>query len=121
MSRAKLAGFALLGAQLIWIAHEQLGASRYFCWAPLHEQVWYRIEARVGATPLSDAQIAERYGRKGAFYDAERREFWELNAAQHVLDTVAWRESALASEQRALVTVRYRINDRETRTWTYAR
>ena len=20
------------------------GASRYFCWAPLHEHVWYRIE-----------------------------------------------------------------------------
>lgn len=106
--------------QLAWFAHEQRGASRYFCWAPLHELVWYRIDARVAGVPLSDAQVAARYGRRGALYDASRGAFLELNAAQHVLDTVARRERSLPAAQRARVTLRYRVNGREERVWTYA-
>jgi hypothetical protein len=120
MPRAKIAGLVLLALQVAWIAREQLGPSRYFCWAPLHEHVWYRLEARVGGVALTNAEVARRYGRKGAFYDVQRGEFWELNAAQHVFDTVARREGTLALEQRASVSVRYRTNDRETRSWTYA-
>lgn len=119
MSRAKIAGFVVLAVQLVWVAHEQLGSSRYFCWAPLHEHVWYRVEAQVGGKALSDDQIAARYGRRGALYHRSARGFWELNAAQHVLDSLAWRERTLPPEQRATVSVLYRINDRGARTWTY--
>jgi hypothetical protein len=45
--------------------------------------------------------------------------FWELNAAQHVLDSIALRERSLHPSARAEVTVRYRIDDGGTRTWTF--
>ena len=119
MSRARIAAALLLALQVAWIAHEQLGPSRYFCWAPLHEQVWYQIDARRGSERLSDAEVATRYGRRGALHVPEHRMFWELNAAQHVLDTIALRERSLHPSARAEVTVRYRINNGGTRTWTF--
>lgn len=119
MLRARTAAIALLLAQLGWFAHEQAGRSRYFCWAPLHEHVWYRIDARREGQPLTEAQIIARYGRLNTFHDLARGELWELNAAQHVLDSVGLRERSLPPAQRAAVTVTYRINDREPRTWTY--
>jgi len=112
-------GAALLAAQALWFAHEQAGPSRYFCWAPLHEHVWYRVAAERNGRHLDDAQVRARYDRRGAFYDPARGELWELNAAQHVLDSIAWHESALPPRERMHVTVTYRIDDRESRTWTY--
>lgn len=123
-------GWMLLALQALWFGHQQQGPSRYFCWAPLHEHVWYRIDAvladsasansRGEALHLNAAEVARRYDRRGTFHDRGRGEHWELNAAQHVLDSVRWHEQSLPREQRAHVTVTYRRNDRETRTWTYA-
>jgi hypothetical protein len=115
---ARLGGL-LLALQAAWFIREQQGASRYFCWAPLHEHVWYRIDAHQGGVQLQDAEVAQRYGRRGAHYDPTRGEFWELNAAQHVIDSIAGREAALPRSQRAHVTLRYRIDAGDTRTWTY--
>lgn len=120
MPRANLAAAALLALQVGWIVHEQLGASRYFCWAPLHEHVLYEIEAHTGGRRLSHAEVALRYGRRGALDVDGTRFFWELNAAQHVLDTVARRERSLHPSVRAEVTVRYRVNGRQEQTWTFA-
>lgn len=119
MPRARGAAVALLALQVVWIIHEQLGVTRYFCWAPLHEHVFYQIEARQHGKRLSDAELAARYGRRGALYVAGARAFWELNAAEHVLDTVERRERTLHPSARAQVTVKYRINDRGTKTWTF--
>jgi uncharacterized protein YifE (UPF0438 family) len=112
-------GIALLVAQLAWFAHEQAGRSRYFCWAPLHEHVWYRVDARHGGRTLTEGEVVARYGRLNAFHDRRRGELWELNAAQHVLDSVARRERSLPEDERVAVSVTYRIDDREPRTWTY--
>jgi hypothetical protein len=120
MSRAKRLGGAFLLLQLAWFAREQLSSSRYFCWAPLHEHVFYRIDAERAGVHLSEVEIVRRYGRWGASYDAAQRQFWELNAAAHVLDSVRWREDTLPAAERMHVTVRYRIDDREPVTWTYA-
>lgn len=119
MHATRLLGGLFLGLQAAWFCSEQSGTSRYFCWAPLHEHVFYRIDARRGGVPLSDAQIQRRYGRRGAVYIATRAQFWELNAAQHVIDTIAWREATLPRAQRAHVILRYRINDRGTQAWIY--
>jgi hypothetical protein len=119
MSGLARLGGSLLVLQLAWFVHEQRGASRYFCWAPLHEHVWYRIDAKRGLAQLRDAQVALRYGRRGAHYDRTRGEFWELNAAQHVIDSIVWREEALPRSQRAHVTLHYRIDAGDTQTWTY--
>src|SRR5689334_9646809 len=106
MSPAKLAAITLLALQVAWIAHEQLGTSRYFCWAPLHEHVWYQVDARRNGQRMSDREVAKRYGRRGALYIEPYRMFWELNAAQHVLDSIVLRERSLAPSARAEVTVR---------------
>lgn len=110
---------ALLAAEALWFAHEQMGATRYFCWAPLHEHVFYRVDARAGERALSDAEVAQRYGRRGAFFDAGRREFWELNAAAHVIDSIRWREAAAPRAEPLHVTLHYRIDDGEPQQWTY--
>lgn len=117
---ANRVGWCFLALQALWFMHEQLGASRYFCWAPLHEHVWYRIDAEHNGRQLTDAEVTARYDRRGAFLDASSGEHWELNAAQHVLDTVRWHEQSLPVEQRARVTVSYRRNHHEARTWSYA-
>jgi hypothetical protein len=119
MRFATLLGGTLLVLQLAWFAWQQRGASRYFCWAPLHEHVWYRIDARRAGLPLQAAEVAQRYARRGAFYDASRGEFWELNAAQHVIDSIALREASLPHAQRVQVTLHYRIDGRGTQAWTY--
>lgn len=121
MRARELAGAGLLALQLGWFAYQQTTPARYFCWAPLHEHVRYRVSAARGGRQLNDAQVDERYGRRGAFYDAARGEFWELNAAQHVLDSIAWREAATPAAERLQVTVHYRIDDQEPRTWTLPR
>jgi hypothetical protein len=119
MRVAQRLGGLFCAVQLVWFCREQTGKSRYFCWAPLHEHVVYRIDARRDGAPLSDAEIKQRYARRGAFYDAARSEFWELNAAQHVIDTIAWREATLPRPQRAHVILHYRVDDRGMQTWTY--
>jgi hypothetical protein len=120
MHKAELLGVAALALQLAWFAHEQLGDTRYFCWAPLHEHVWYRVDARVRGRRLDDGAVALRYGRRGATYYTGRGEFWELNAARHVIDSIALRERSLPLAERATVTLTFRTDDREARTWTYA-
>jgi hypothetical protein len=120
MLKAERFGAVLLGLQLLWFAWQQTGASRYFCWAPMHEHVWYQVLAERDGARVADEELAERYGRRGAFHDARRSEFWELNAAQHVIDSITWREATLPPAQRLRVTLTYRINDRGPHTWTYA-
>jgi hypothetical protein len=119
MLKTSQIGAVVLALQLGWFVHEQLGVSRYFCWAPLHEHVWYAIDARLAGKRLSADAVLQRYGRRGAFYDRTQRAFWELNAAQHVLDTIRLREDSLPAAQRARVTLRYHIDDREAHSWTY--
>jgi hypothetical protein len=109
-------GLALLAAQVGWIATAQLGRARYFCWAPLHEHVRYRIEVTVNGRLLTQDEVAERYGRRSLFWDAERGEDWELNALEHVRDTVRRREQwPTAEEVRVLVSSR--TNGREQTVW----
>jgi hypothetical protein len=114
-------GAGLLVMQALWFAHAQTTSARYFCWAPLHEHVFYRVTAERAGVFLSDRQVIQRYGRRGAFYDAARGEFWELNAAAHVIDSIAWREATLPPAQRMQVRMSYRIDDREPHTWTSTR
>ncbi|MDH5676055.1 MAG: hypothetical protein OEZ06_28290 [Myxococcales bacterium] len=113
-------GRALLLLQLAWFVYAQTGERRYFCWAPLHEHVFYRIEARVAGRPLDARALSVRYGRRNAFFDSTRGQHWELNAAAHVIDSIVWRERSLPPPERAEVTLRYRVNDGEARTWTFA-
>ena len=62
MSWRSAVATALLAAQGLWFAYEQTTPTRYFCWAPLHEHVFYRVEARSGDRRLNDAEVASRYG-----------------------------------------------------------
>jgi len=119
MHANRLLGGLFLALQLAWFCREQTRSSRYFCWAPLHEHVFYQIDARRAGVRLSDGEVMQRYGRRGAFYDAMRQEFWELNAAKHVIESIAWREASVPRPQRAHVTLHYRIHGRGTQTWTY--
>ena len=116
--RSRLA-LAWLCLQVAWFSWEQRGPSRYFCWAPLHEHVWYRIDAQVAGRSLSQDEIRARYERPGAFLDAKRVEQWELNAAAHIIDSIRLREAQEPPAGRAEVVLSYRRNAGESETWRY--
>lgn len=120
--RLRLASATVLVAvQLAAIALGQLGPRRYLCWAPLHEHARYRVSAWLGDQQLSAAEVDLRYGLTGMFRDPGTGEDWELNAIEHVFDRIRRHERAQPAASSAEVSVEYRLNGRETQTWTWRR
>jgi hypothetical protein len=104
-------GIAVLVPQVALIAWARVHPMRYYCWAPYDQQNEYEIETVVGGRALTPDEIKQRYristpGRNP-------------RAVSQVTDIVSYVERVYRPEDRAEVTVRYRVNGGKERVWRW--
>lgn len=106
-----LAGVAFLGAQLVSILVAPFLPVRFFCWAPFDEHTRYAIEATVDGRALGSEEIARRYRYP--------QSAWEVRDIDNVISIVRQYEQTYGAGDGAKVTLTYRTNGHEERTWMW--
>jgi len=106
-----LAGVAFLGAQLASILVAPFVPVRFFCWAPFDEHTRYSIAATVAGRALGHDEIARRYHYPQAA--------WEVRDIDNVISIIRQYERTYGVGDGARVTLTYRTNGHEERTWMW--
>jgi hypothetical protein len=104
-------GAVFLLAQLGLVVYEQMGSSRYFCWAPNDYVVDYRLDVTVAGRPLSADEVMRRY----RFPQAGRME----QTVQHLIDIVQQYEMTYGRAEQAEVLLSYRPNGHAEQDWRW--
>ncbi len=113
MRRAAVAvGVTVLAVQIVFVAYEHLGPTRYFAWAPNDYVVQYRLAAAVDGHDLSPAGVRARY-------HLASRGIWYF-PAQHIIDDVQQYERTYGSGDRVRATLSYRLNGHPQKTWRWS-
>lgn len=121
---APVLGVLFLLAQAGAVAHEHLGPTRYFAWAPNDYIVEYDIRVTVDGRPLDAAQINARYGHLYGMTvnepgQLDLRGVWEFPVRQ-LEDVIEQYEKTYGHGQRASVTLDYRLDRRSAGSWTWS-
>jgi hypothetical protein len=106
-----IAGVAILAFQLVMIGYARFVPSRYFCWAPYDIQSEYRLDVTIEGKALTAAQIRARYRRP--------RQGVDNRSIRHVMDIVEQYEQTYGRNDRAQVSMKYRINGKAEQQWQY--
>ena len=104
-----IVGVGILAFQLVMIVYARFVPSRYFCWAPYDVQTEYWITTVVNGHQLTGGEIRERYRRPQ--HGTDNR------SPQHVIDILQEYEERYARNDRAAVTMRYRVNGKNEQVW----
>ena len=99
----------LLGFQIIFVAGMPFTDERYFCWAPHDVRVDFDVSASHSGRPVALSEIRTRYGLLAT----------EWHALGNIFAVIQTAEQRLPESQRWQVTVRYRRNLADPRTWQY--
>jgi predicted ATP-grasp superfamily ATP-dependent carboligase len=108
-----LAAIVFLGLQLVAILSAPFVPVRFFCWAPYDEHTHYAIEVRVDGRALTPDEIGRRYHYPQAA--------WEVRDIDNVISIVRQYEQTYGAGDGARVSLTYRTNGHEQRTWTWPR
>ena len=103
----------ILALQASMVIRSRFVESRYFCWSPHSTQVRFDLDVSVHGRKLSRMEAAQRY----RLWDAE----WEAHAAQNLIDTIETFERTYGRDDRAEVSLRYRVNGGTEKTWRWPR
>jgi len=106
-----IAGVSILAFQLAMIVYARFVPSRYFCWAPYDVQTEYWISTVVNGRKLTRDEVRARYRRPQ--HGTDNR------SPQHVIDILQGYETRYGRNDRAEVTMRYRVNGKEERLWQW--
>jgi hypothetical protein len=102
---------ALLLFQVVMIAYARFVPSRYFCWAPYDMQTDYQLEITVNGSPLTPAEIRQRYRRSARGTDNR--------SVQHLIDIIEQSEKRYGAGDSTQVFMRYRVNGKEEEEWRW--
>ena len=100
----------LLAFQMGAIVYARFVPTRYFCWAPFDTQTDYAATSIVNGHQLNAAEFRKRYRRPMHGFD-NRSPFHVIDMLQQVEE----KRSALGDK--AVVTMKYRVNGKEPREW----
>ena len=100
---------SLLAIQVLFVAAMPLTGTRYFCWAPHDVRVDFEVSATHQGRPLPLPEIRARYQLPAV----------EWHGLENVFAVIKTAEQRLPESARWQVTVRYRRNLAEPRTWQY--
>lgn len=106
-----IAAVAILAFQLVMIGYARFVPARYFCWAPYDIQSEYKLDVTIGGHALTAAQIRARYRRP--------RQGVDNRSIQHVMDIVQQYEQTYGRNDRAWVSMTYRVNGKAEQAWQY--
>jgi predicted ATP-grasp superfamily ATP-dependent carboligase len=106
-----LTGMMFLGAQLVSILCAPFIPVKFFCWAPYDQHTRYSIEVIVDGRFLSSDEVSKRYRYP--------QTAWEVREMQNVISIVSQYERTYGAKDSAQVSVTYRTNGHEQRTWTW--
>ncbi len=120
---APILGVLFLAAQVVAVADQHRGPTRYFAWAPNDYVVEYDLRVQVDGRPLDAAQIDSRYGRlygasAGSTGDPYLRGVWEFPPEQ-LIDIVRQYEQTYGRQQHAHVLLDYRLDGGARHAWTW--
>ncbi len=91
------------------IVYARFVPSRYFCWAPYHSQNHYEMDVTVNGRVLTAGEIQRRYRRPQKGINSRTIEDQK--------DIIAQYERTYGKNERAEVTLRYRVNGGAEQTW----
>lgn len=92
------------------IVYARFVPTRYFCWAPFDTQTDYSAASVVNGHELTAAEFRQRYRRPMRGFDNR--------SPQHVIDMFQQvEEKRAALGEKAIVTMKYRVNGKEVREW----
>jgi predicted ATP-grasp superfamily ATP-dependent carboligase len=106
-------GIAFLCAQLGSILYSPFIPEKFFCWAPFDQHTLYSIEVTIDGRALGADEIASRYRYP--------QSAWEVREIQNVISIVRQYERTYGTDENASVSLTYRTNGHEQRTWTWPR
>lgn len=101
----------ILALQILATGHARFVPTRYLCWAPYDEIVFYEIAVELPDGPLTQEQVKERY-RIPKWGRSNRS--WA-----HVTDVVAFYETTSGRGDGANTEVRYTVNGRGPFAWNW--
>ncbi len=110
---AAVTGITLLLVQAALILYSRATPARYFCWAPFDMQTDYVLDVTVNGRKLNATEVRQRYRRsmKGT----------DNRSVQNLIDILQGYEERYAGTEKAHIVMRYRINGKEERLWSYPR
>jgi hypothetical protein len=111
MSLRTLIAILFLALQAVLVVRAQFVDARHFCWAPHTTQVRYSIETVVRDQPLTRGEIRRRYRIPA--------EGWDAHSWRNVIDVVAQYERTYGRNDGARVRLRYSVNGRQPKIWTW--
>lgn len=109
--------WGLLLAQLASVAWHRGREEKYFCWAPYDQQTRFTVRATVAGRTLTPREVQDRYGFAPNMLVGDA--FWDQRAWGNPIGLIRRRESALPPGEAAEVVVRYSVNGRPEREWTW--
>lgn len=109
-----LAATVFLAGQVAYVIYSLFIDTKNFCWSPHTTQTEYWVSVESNGRPLTEEEIRTRY-RLGT------GRLWEAHAIANVKAWISRFEETYGADDRAKVTLIYRINGGPLSTWSYAR
>lgn len=111
-----IVGLLLLLTQVVWTVGCQFLPSRHFCWAAHNSMTYYTIHVNVEGEDLNLREIGSRYAIR---YGLGQNGGWEAHSIYNIIELIEQAERIDYPDERAAVTIVYRVNGGEEQTWSF--